>query len=289
MKKIVLFLLIFSLFIPSFVLAADRVDRKWIIENKYFGQGGLRLDEKISRAELATLVVRLMGLNVKNFKDSDLIFKDIKYYQGGWAAEDISIAASRGLIRGVSMDRFNPSGDVTYNELLTVFMRVLGYRDGIDFSSYPDDYYNKALEIGLADLYISGEKVVSREIVLSSMEKALNTSLKSSDDTLYEMLSSESKIVSRDTSKDDIEIKDLVFNTLVSGTFKGNLVGRDDFTGYRVVLLSNNGSIYDNVILDAKGDFTISDFDIGLIGKLGGYKYEIYDNRGQLILEDSLK
>ncbi len=289
MKKLVLFVLILSLLVPSLAQASQVVDRKWIIENEYFGRGGLRLDEKITRAELATLIVRLMGFKSDEYKNVDLTFKDIKNYQGGWAAKDISIAAEEGIIRGVSKDRFNPSGNVVYNELLTVFMRALGYRDGIDFSNYPDDYYNKAMEIGLASLYISGDKEVSREIVLTTIENALKTSLKNSEITLFEILNSENNLKPKDVEEKEIKIANLVFNTLVSGTFKGQLVGRDDFTGYRVLLLSQNGNIYDNMILDKKGEFSLTDFDIGFLGKLNGYKYEIYDSSGNLALEDVLK
>lgn len=289
LKKIVLWILVLCFLLPSFSYGSQVVDKDWIIENGYFGRGGLRLDEKITRAELAALVIRLMGFDADDYRNIQISFDDIENYQGGWAAKYISIAETEGLIRGVSKNKFNPSGKVSYNELLTVFMRVLGYKDGIDFSNYPDDYYNKALEIGISDMYVQGEKEITREVVLSTMEAALNTNLKMSETLLFESLTDDnSKVIAKDNDEDAVEIENLVFNTKIASLFKGNLVGRSNFNGYRVVLLSRNGSIYDDEILDKNGKFSMTDFDIGLVGKLNGYKYEIYDNKGNLILESVL-
>lgn len=280
MKKVVILFISLALLLPSLVHGEEVASEDWIIENGYFGRGGLRLDEKISRAELATVIVRLLDLNPKeNYKSN---FKDIE----GWAAPYIALVEEREIMAGVSKDKFNPSGNVTYTELVTVFMRTLGYKDGVDFYTYPTDYQNKALEIGLADMYIDGNEKVTRAIVLDTMIKTLNANLKSSEVSLFNTLHSKPKV---EKTEEDVEVKNLVFNTVVSGVFKGELAGRDDFTGYKVVLLTKNGAVYEQNTLGKSGKFSIDGFDISLMGKLSGYKYEVYDNEGSLILEDELK
>lgn len=275
-----------TLLLSSIVYGGEVVDKDWIVENGYFGQGGLRLEHKLNRAELATVVVRLLNLNSNSKSKYKSSFKDIEGFQKGWAVPNITLVQENQLMAGVSQEAFNPSGNVTYTELVTVFMRVLGYEDGIDFSSYPNDYRNKALEIGLAEMYIGGNEEITRQVVLDTMVKTLNSYLKSSEISLYNSLHSKPK---EEKLEKDVELKDLVFNTLISGVFKGELVGRNNFTGYKVILLTKGGAIYEQVTLGKSGVFSIDGFDISLLGQLSGYRYEIYDNEGLLIFEGNLK
>ena len=282
-----MFILSLALLLPSFVYGEGTADVKWIVDKGYFGVGGLQLDKKINRASLATVTIRLMGLESEalNYKGKAL-FKDIENFQGGWATPYASLVKENGLMSGNSKDKFNPGGNVTYVELLTVFMRVLGYKDGMDFINYPDDYYKKALEIGLGDMYISKDEEVLRETVLNTMVKALNTNIKDKDYTLFSNLNSKPK---KEAPPVKITMENMKFNTIISGVFSGELKGTSDFTGYRVVLLSKSGSIYESKVLDKSGKFVIDSFDIGVLAKLNGYKYEVYNGQGALVLEGQLQ
>lgn len=267
-------------------------DREWIVDKKYFGVGGLSLDKKMNRAELATMTIRLMGLeDAANKYKGKSSFKDVDNFQGGWATPFVNLAKERGLISGKSRDIFNPNGNVTYIELLTIFMRVLGYEDGIDFISYPDDYYKKALEIGLAHMYISPNEEVLRETVLSTMVNALNINLKGKDYTLFVSINSviDKKVSSNESPKEVVTMTNIKFNTIISGVFSGILKGSKDFIGYRVVLLSQDGTIYGDAVLGKNGIFSIDKFDVGTLAKLKGYKYEVYNVEGNLILKAKLQ
>ncbi|MDR7857560.1 S-layer homology domain-containing protein [Tissierella sp.] len=260
--------------------------KDWIVEKGYFGVGGLNLDKKIKRSELATLAIRMVGLEAKAKEyTGKSSFKDVN----DWSTPYVEMAKKQGLISGKSKDLFHPNGNLTYVELLAVFMRALGYKDGIDFVKYPDDYYKKALEIGLADMYISQDEEVLREIVLSTMVKALNTNIKGQDYTLYKSLNNtELEEVIEEATK-YISMTNVKFNTTISGVFSGILKGSDDFTGYKVVLLSENGTFYGDSILGKSGSFSIDKFDISVVAKLSGYRYEVYNNKGNLILKSKLQ
>lgn len=287
MKRIILIVLSLALLLPSFVYGEGIADVKWIVDKGYFGVGGLELDKKINRAGLATVTIRLMGLESEalNYKGKAL-FKDIDNFQGGWATSYISLVKENGLMSGNSNDKFNPGDNVTYVELLTVFMRILGYEDGVDFVKYPDDYYKKALEIGIGDMYISSNQEVLRETVLNTMVKALNMNIKGKDYTLFSNLNSNPK---KETTAIKITMNNMKFNTIISGVFSGELKGDKDFTGYKVVLLSKSGSIYGSKVLGKDGKFVIDSFDIGVLAKLSGYKYEVYNGQGILVLEAQLQ
>lgn len=287
MKRIVLIILSMALLLPTVVFGEGMADSKWIVDKGYFGVGGLKLDKKMNRAELATVTIRMMGLESEAMKyKGKSSFTDVDNFQGKWATPYIQLAMENGLVNGKSKDIFNPGGTLTYTELLTVFMRVLGYKDGVDFIKYPDDYYKKALEIGLADMYISGKEEVLRETVLDTMIKTLNTMIKDKDYSLFHSLTSEPK---EEAPVVDITIKDVKFNLLISGIFSGELKGTDDFTGYKVILLSNNGMIYESKVLGKSGAFVFDSFDIGILAKLTGYKYEVYNKEGKLLIESKLQ
>lgn len=292
MRRIILIVLSIALLLPSFVYGEGMADREWIVDKKYFGVGGLNLDKKMNRAELATMTIRLIGLeDAANEYKGKSSFRDVDNFQGGWATPFVHLAKEKGLISGKSKDIFNPNGNVTYIELLTIFMRVLGYEDGIDFINYPDDYYKKALEIGLAHMYISPNEEVLRETVLSTMVKALNINLKGQDYTLFASINSvtDKEVSSKEDPKEIITITNIKFNTIISGVFSGILKGSRDFTGYKVVLLSQDGAIYGDTVLGKDGIFSIDKFDVGALAKLKGYRYEVYNKEGDLILKGKLQ
>ena len=292
MRRIILIVLSIALLLPSFVYGEGMADREWIVDKKYFGVGGLNLDKKMNRAELATMTIRLIGLeDAANEYKGKSSFRDVDNFQGGWATPFVHLAKEKGLISGKSKDIFNPNGNVTYIELLTIFMRVLGYEDGIDFINYPDDYYKKALEIGLAHMYISPNEEVLRETVLSTMVKALNINLKGQDYTLFATINSvtDKEVSSKEDPKEIITITNIKFNTIISGVFSGILKGSKDFTGYKVVLLSQDGAIYGDTVLGKDGIFSIDKFDVGALAKLKGYRYEVYNKEGDLILKGKLQ
>lgn len=287
MKRIILIVLSMVLLLPSVVFGEGMADSKWIVDKGYFGVGGQNLDRKMNRAELATVAIRIMGLESEALKyKGKSSFNDVNNFQKGWAIPYIDLAQKNGLIAGNSKDRFNPSGNLTYVELLTVFMRILGYEDGIDFIKYPDDNYKKALEIGLADMYIPGKEEVLRGTVLDTMVKTLNATMKDKDYSLFDSLTSTPK---KEVPNINITISDIKFNLLISGVFSGELKGTNDFTGYKIILLSNNGLVYESKILSKSGVFVFNNFDIGILAKLTGYKYEVYNKEGKLIIESKLQ
>lgn len=237
---------------------------------------------------MATIATRLLGLeDLKDTYNKKGKFKDVE----GWALPYVNIASEKGLMAGTSENTFKPEDDLTYVEVLTVLMRALGYEDGIDFKNYPDDYYNKALEIGLADLYIKDKEVISRSIASKAIDKALELDVKSTNTNLRDKLNKPLKKnpVKELSPEKEISLENLEFTTSIVGIFSGKLKGLNDFTGYKIELLSKEGQVYKNQILDKSGKFKITGFDIDLFSKLSGYMYKIYDAKGNLILSSDLK
>lgn len=138
------------------------------------------------------------------------------------------------------------------------------------------------MEIGLANLYIPHNEIITREIAWDTLKRLENISKENEK----EIEINENPREHEDTSK--IAIKNIQFSTSIIGSFSGELTGLKDFSGYRVELLSANGKLYEKKSLGKNGAFSITGFDVNLLAKSEGYKYRVYDNRGNLILRGNL-
>lgn len=279
---IIIMIIVSSVSFASYSGPIDSSSR--VFQLGLLGRGGLDLDRNINRDELATIAVRIGGFEyLAAFENEESAFTDVD----DWATAYVNIASDKGYVRGISKDKFNPKGKVNYTELLTVLMRLLAYEDGIDFNAYPDEYYNKAIEIGLGNLYISYDHVVNRGLVAETIDKALDLEIKGAGGTLASSLG-KAPIVEVEAPKDKPYMDNLSFNTSIIGVFSGTLKGISS-SGYKLVFLSGADTALDRVILDKFGAFSIEGFDIGVVAKLQGYKYEVYSPQGDLVLKEELK
>lgn len=84
-----------------------------------YGDGTFRPDASISRAEMVTLLMRMLNSNIQDNSES---FPDIK---GNWAESNISKAKSLGIIQGADDSAFNPTHNVTRAEAASMLVRAL--------------------------------------------------------------------------------------------------------------------------------------------------------------------
>ena len=90
--------------------------------------GGLfHTESNITRAEVAALITRMMRIegNVANLKFKDLSLKD-------WFLDDVAAVFDNGIMVGISIDEFNPNGNITQQEVMVLLSRILkekGYQD----------------------------------------------------------------------------------------------------------------------------------------------------------------
>lgn len=262
-----------------------------VIDRGYMGKGKDDWNSNLNRAELATIAVRLMDLETEahNYK-GNIPFIDVKDFQGGWATSYVALAYRENIVRGISPTKFNPRGQVSYIEMVTVFMRILGYRDGLDFVDYPEDYYTKAISIDLAEVYIDTNQKVTRKDVALTIEKLLDSPMKNADITLAEKLDKKPRPIVKD---EKVFMTNVNLNTAIMGMFSGQLYGKDDFKDYKVELISKEDKYgkyekYGETIVEEDGSFKIWGFDTGFIARNRGYRYRVYDGDEKLILEGNL-
>ncbi len=117
---------------------------------KGYNAADMGADDNVTRAQMALFTGRVLTGKVEsNYWESyvnDTTFEDIDdvadYYVGA-----IAYAYEQGVVVGKSDVSFDPNGNVTYQEALTMVVRSLGYT-GL---SYPNGFINKAMKLGLTN------------------------------------------------------------------------------------------------------------------------------------------
>ncbi len=89
-----------------------------------FEDGAFQPDDTLTRAEAATIMVRLMGLEAEA-EQGETSFCDVQ--KNHWASGYINVAEANGIINGMGDGTFDPEGEVTYMQFVKMLVCILGY------------------------------------------------------------------------------------------------------------------------------------------------------------------
>lgn len=239
MKKVLSIVLTIAMVIslmPSVVFAADSTtysDIKGLkceaavmelselgIVNGY-EDGTFRPDNPVTRAEMSKLTVAALGLDpstgTTQFTDMD---------QAKWAIPYVGYAESLGIVKGYGNGKFGPNDKVTYDQAITMIVRMLGYTDDSQElqGTWPANYVQKANELGiLKDVNKTGSDPAPRGDIAIMLANALDLAMVYVDKdgkTTYK------------TGKDYANVDD--FESPAYVTIRGTLT-KDAFSGYMTV------------------------------------------------------
>ncbi len=99
-------------------------------------EGNFNFDNYVTRAEMAKIAVA--SSSYKNTVALGLQFSPFSDVKGTfWGAPYIRAAVSAGIVEGYIDGTFRPNGTVTYEEAITMMLRVLGYTETDFGASYP--------------------------------------------------------------------------------------------------------------------------------------------------------
>ncbi|HZK00232.1 MAG TPA: S-layer homology domain-containing protein, partial [Tissierellaceae bacterium] len=109
----------------------NNVKVDWLIEKGFvegYADGTYGLEKTITRAEVATMVVRTLGKEEDAVKSMNIIslFTDMNTSDVLWSRGYVTIAAFEGIVNGYLDGTFGPKKDITYAEVATMLVRVLG-------------------------------------------------------------------------------------------------------------------------------------------------------------------
>lgn len=118
---------------------------------KGYEDGTFKPENTITRAELATVITFILGLQdaADLAKDNPTKFSDVKVNE--WYTGYINIAANENVIAGYPDGTFKPNEKVSYSEAVTMLVNSLGLKQVVDKAggTWPSNYMSKASQLGI--------------------------------------------------------------------------------------------------------------------------------------------
>ena len=117
---------------------------------KGYTDGTFGADKTLTRAEAATLVIRLMGLEEAAVAaaGSDTGFTDVA--ADHWASGYIYMAAQKNIVAGMGDGTFAPDATLEYAQIVKMIVVALGYApQAAEAGEWPGNYISTASNIGL--------------------------------------------------------------------------------------------------------------------------------------------
>lgn len=149
------------------------------------GNNRFELNRPLTRAEFCKLAVTAMGIDDASPYASYTIFPDV--HASHWAARYVNAALRHPdfkdnyIIRGYADGTFGPDRQLTYGEVCTMLLRMLGYKESDIGPFWPADYIAQANALGLTQgVSIKDAKTpVTRADAATMLLNTLGTSTRS--------------------------------------------------------------------------------------------------------------
>jgi len=204
-KKVIAFAIVL-LFLVNVSVFADVSDKVQANENRYerpvavlsaldildgYTANNFEPDETITRADMAILITRLLGLDSAEgyLQDIGEYFSDVSAdYR---AAGSIITAVKMGIISGYGNGRFGPEDTVTYEQVIKMLVNVLGYGMKAETSGgYPVGYLFVAAQLGILDHVDIKSNQEARmgpvmQMVYNCLDTEIMNQVKYGDDAVY--------------------------------------------------------------------------------------------------------
>ena len=150
----------------------DSLVDKFIIDLVLQGDRSKTLERK----KAAEISLNLLGYTEQDVYlfESKKIFADVGLEKTGDYTGWINLAQVKGIVTGDGSGNYNPEGHVTFNEWITILIRILGYEE--KEMAWFDDYEQIAKSINLIDSdYRGSEKITiqqTAELVIPAIEES---------------------------------------------------------------------------------------------------------------------
>lgn len=140
---------------------------------------GLQSGNALTRIELANIYFRIMmnSLADQDYVDYEFQFDDIESDE--YAANFVALS---GIMNGVDTRIFNPSGTISYQQLITTLIRFMGYAPLAEtYGGYPEGYVKCGSRLGFEKYGAGDNSIVTTDIAAALFRTALDTNVAESD------------------------------------------------------------------------------------------------------------
>lgn len=171
---------------PDVALAAATLQGLGVVDGT--GGNAFSPDETLDRAQVCAMAVKAMGLtDLVNGASRKTFFSDVS--PAAWYNGFINLAYERGVINGYGNGTFGPNDPITYGQLATILLRMLGYTTAEVGSVWPMDYTSFAEELGLSEgLSLDPMGTVTRAQAAILFANAMQTAVNGSTKPYYQSI-----------------------------------------------------------------------------------------------------
>jgi hypothetical protein len=141
--------------------------------------GEFKPDDMITREQFARLIIAAADEEYKAeiYKNTS-VFPDVT--SSRWSSGFVNAAVKLGYMKGMLDGKFHPTDGVTYAQVCTVLVKMLGYSDSDLSGTWPQSYLLKAKEIGLSNgVNFTSNDQLPRWAVAVMLDNMLDCPLKS--------------------------------------------------------------------------------------------------------------
>ena len=263
-----------------------------------YPDGSFKPDKFVTRAEMAKIVTVAAGW-FEYSKNMTSVYEDMN---GHWAESYVELANVLNIVKGISPNLYGPDNLIKFEEAYTMIIRLLGYTDEALGGYWPQNYYQKALELNLFQNIDTTQEFASRRDVSIMIYNALrmnmvsvrdNKIIQTSKTLLTELGKKETKDINiSDLKIESFDLTDYLFNKWdVYYDAKGNVVyltnpKYNEFSGKVTSLLSNRVIF----VTDDYGNvsaFQLTNVPIVINGERGNFN-DLENSRIKIVHENDL-
>lgn len=174
-NKLTAIIICVSALISTSVFAEDYTNYANELKNMGLFKGtdiGYELDKTLTRAESATMLVRLLGAEITATSSKyETVLSDVP--EEKWHYSYVMYCYEKGITKGTGSDTFSPDDTVTAEQFVTLVLRALGYSD-----AEPETAFVTANKVGLFGTKFSKQLEESEQFLRNEMVYIAYRSLK---------------------------------------------------------------------------------------------------------------
>lgn len=136
---------------PALVCGGAVIDTSRSVILLGYGDGQLHLEDNLTRAQMATIIYRLLDADsIARYDSADTVFSDVA--PDAWHCRYITTIANAGIVCGVGNDNYDPDAPLTWGHIVTVMSRFVAAQDcelqHIQYSGWAQDAVATAVALG---------------------------------------------------------------------------------------------------------------------------------------------
>ena len=163
---------------PQLVCNGAVIDTTRTVVLLGYGDGLLHEDDPLTRAQLATIVFRLLDdASIARYSNTQVAFADVA--SDAWYAPYVRVIQAAGIVNGVGNGQYDPNGTVTWSQILAILSRFVEPQDYTLQHIQYSGWATQAIQTAVANGWIVDRADFTPDAVISrgELEQLINSVL----------------------------------------------------------------------------------------------------------------